>query len=179
MDNGALVEINTSKIDTSVVSAHSPLHQPSSLQYYSPSQHVELRRSTRTSSPPLWTQDFFMPTIKSPPFSIENFMQYDHPSTSVCCYLSQIEHFTKPLTFQEAEKDLNWVKAMETEINALQENNTWELIDLPQDKHVVGCKWVYKPKFHSDGMLNAIKHDWLQRGTLNKMEQIFKKPSHT
>jgi hypothetical protein len=35
---------------------------------------------------------------------------------------------------------------MNEEIEALEENKTWIVTDLPANKHPVGCKWVYKIK---------------------------------
>ena len=36
--------------------------------------------------------------------------------------------------------------AMEEEIQSLHKNQTWELVELPQGKRAIGCKWVYKKK---------------------------------
>lgn len=46
---------------------------------------------------------------------------------------------------------------MHTEIQALEANNTWVLTSLPFDKHVIGCKWVYKLKYKADGTLDRYK----------------------
>ena len=40
---------------------------------------------------------------------------------------------------------------MELEYNTLLKNNTWELVQLPKDKHVIGVKWIYRVKYHADG----------------------------
>lgn len=77
--------------------AHSPRQRMSS---HAQQQHARLRRLTRTSKPPLWTQDFVTSTIKSPPLSIGNFVQYNHRSTSLRCYLRKTEQLTEPLNFQ-------------------------------------------------------------------------------
>jgi hypothetical protein len=37
---------------------------------------------------------------------------------------------------------------MQTEMNALEKNSTWEFVELPKGKHVVGCKWVYSIKYN-------------------------------
>ena len=36
-----------------------------------------------------------------------------------------------------------WKLAMEAEIDAIEKNVTWELVDLPKDKKAVEYQWVY------------------------------------
>jgi hypothetical protein len=42
---------------------------------------------------------------------------------------------------------------MSEELNALSKTHTWDLVDLPPEKTMVGCKWVYKIKTKSDGFV--------------------------
>ncbi|KAJ8774749.1 hypothetical protein K2173_017195 [Erythroxylum novogranatense] len=42
---------------------------------------------------------------------------------------------------------------MKIEIDALETNNTWVVVDLPPSKQPIGCKWVYKLKLNVDGSL--------------------------
>jgi hypothetical protein len=42
---------------------------------------------------------------------------------------------------------------MSKELSALSQTHTWDLVDLPSGKTVVGCKWVYKIKIKSDGFV--------------------------
>ncbi|KAI9153880.1 hypothetical protein LWI28_017915 [Acer negundo] len=46
---------------------------------------------------------------------------------------------------------------MDEEIKALEKHKTWELVDLPDNKEVVGLKWVYKTKYRSDGSIQKYK----------------------
>ena len=46
---------------------------------------------------------------------------------------------------------------MEVEMDALQKNETWELVDLPSGKKPMGCKWVFVVKFKGDGSLKRYK----------------------
>ncbi|CAM8999360.1 unnamed protein product [Rhodiola kirilowii] len=50
------------------------------------------------------------------------------------------------------------------EIKALEDNHTWILTDLPRDKTLVDCKWIYKVKFHSDGSVERYKARLVARG---------------
>lgn len=42
------------------------------------------------------------------------------------------------------ETDPKWKEAMVEETKALTKNDTWELINLPEGKRPVGCKWIFK-----------------------------------
>ena len=41
---------------------------------------------------------------------------------------------------------LKWEQAMQSEMDSLIQNDTWELTPLPKDKKALPCKWVYKVK---------------------------------
>ncbi|KAK8949005.1 hypothetical protein KSP39_PZI005721 [Platanthera zijinensis] len=43
------------------------------------------------------------------------------------------------------------------EMSALDKNNTWELVQLPKGKTVVGCKWVFSVKQNSQGLVERYK----------------------
>jgi hypothetical protein len=54
-----------------------------------------------------------------------------------------------PTTFQEAvnsQEKSRWVGAMAEEMESLHKNQTWDLVELPERKRVIGCKWVFKKK---------------------------------
>ncbi|CAM8960752.1 unnamed protein product [Rhodiola kirilowii] len=53
---------------------------------------------------------------------------------------------------------------MDKEIKALESNNTWVLVDLPKDKTLVDCKWIYKIKYLSDGSVERFKARLVARG---------------
>ena len=54
-----------------------------------------------------------------------------------------------PTTFQEAihnQEKSRWMGAMVEEIQFLHKNQTWDLVEPPEGKRAIGCKWVYKKK---------------------------------
>ena len=46
---------------------------------------------------------------------------------------------------------------MQSEIKALQDNHTWDLVPLPTGKVPIGCKWVYKVKLKANGDIERFK----------------------
>ena len=46
---------------------------------------------------------------------------------------------------------------MKEDLDAFSKNHTWDLVTLPPWKSVVGCKWIYKIKNHSDGSIERYK----------------------
>nr|GEX28708.1 ribonuclease H-like domain-containing protein [Tanacetum cinerariifolium] len=75
-----------------------------------------------------------------------------------------IDENTKPSSFEEASKDPNWISAMNNEMNALYENDTWYLVDLPFGRKPIGSKWVFKIKYKSDGEVDSFKARVVAKG---------------
>ena len=46
--------------------------------------------------------------------------------------------------FEEASKEEVWRKVIDEGIKMIEKNHTWELMQKPEDKEIVGLKWVYK-----------------------------------
>jgi len=46
---------------------------------------------------------------------------------------------------------------MQAEIQALENNATWTITDLPHGKKALSCKWIYKTKYNSDGAVERIR----------------------
>ena len=59
--------------------------------------------------------------------------------------------------FEEAFKQEAWRKVMNEEIQVIEKNQTWELVDKPKDKDVIGVKWIYKVKHNPDGSVQRNK----------------------
>nr|GEZ57217.1 zinc finger, CCHC-type [Tanacetum cinerariifolium] len=60
---------------------------------------------------------------------------------------------------------------MNKELQALEANKTWELVLLPLNMIPIGCKWVYRIKFHADGTIERYKARLVAKG-LNQKEGI-------
>ncbi|XP_070678596.1 uncharacterized protein [Malus domestica] len=75
-----------------------------------------------------------------------------------------IEESTEPETFEEASQSSEWMTAMKEEIDALQQNQTWDLMPKPRDVKSISCKWVYKIKRRLDGSIERYKARLVARG---------------
>lgn len=53
---------------------------------------------------------------------------------------------------------------MDVEHDALQRNQTWQLVPRPKGKNVIGCKWVYKFKRKSNGSIDRYKARLVAKG---------------
>ena len=84
----------------------------------------QVRRSTRVSRPPARLTDYVMLT------------DADEPS----CYKEAML----------ASDHVKWEHAMQSELDNIHKNGTWELVPLPKDRKALPCKWVYKYKYTSD-----------------------------
>ncbi|KAJ0801008.1 putative RNA-directed DNA polymerase [Helianthus annuus] len=62
----------------------------------------------------------------------------------------------EPESYVEAMVDPNWKKAMDLELDSINKNKTWTLVDLPKDHKAIRLKWVFKLKKDTAG--NVIKH---------------------
>ncbi|KAL5752556.1 hypothetical protein ACOSQ2_023063 [Xanthoceras sorbifolium] len=98
----------------------------------------ELRRSTRVSIPPPHLSDY-------------------HCSFALATLY-------EPHTYREAHTDPLWQQAMHEELDALQKNHTWDMVDLPHGQSVVGCRWIYKIKTKADGSIERYKARLVARG---------------
>lgn len=78
-----------------------------------------------------------------------------------------------PECFEDALQQEVWRKAMEKEIASIEENNTWELMDLPEGAKVIGVKWVFKTKLNENGEINKFKARLVAKGYHQKQGVYF------
>ncbi|WVZ52426.1 hypothetical protein U9M48_003481 [Paspalum notatum var. saurae] len=73
-----------------------------------------------------------------------------------------------PPSYAEAEKDAHWRQAMEEEMNAIEENGTWELVEPPPSCRPISLKWVYKVKRDERGEVVRHKARLVARGFVQR-----------
>ncbi|CAJ2675758.1 unnamed protein product [Trifolium pratense] len=62
-----------------------------------------------------------------------------------------------PKNYAEAAKFDVWRTAMDQEIEAIKNNDTWELTTLPDGSNAIGVKWIYKTKYNEKGEIEKHK----------------------
>ena len=72
-------------------------------------------------------------------------------------FLAAITSGTEPKYSKEAMRSHDWRSSMADEIKALEANHTWSLVPLPPGKRALGCQWVYRVKYHSNGFVERLK----------------------
>lgn len=101
---------------------------------------VELIKSSRTTKPPVWLKDFVVQPQKGSQYPISNYVGYNTLSSTYQVSLAAYSAILEPKSFSEASRDPKWIDAMQSEIVALEKNNTWSVVDLPSRKTHIGCK---------------------------------------
>ena len=90
----------------------------------------------RTSKKPKYLNDYYLNDDDN-----DNLCMITH-----CCYSAK---FDVPKTYSQAISSNDkhkWNEAMEKEMNALVENDTYDIVPLPKSRECVGGKWVYTIK---------------------------------
>eukprot|EP00253_Pinus_taeda_P011529 PITA_11529 len=78
--------------------------------------------------------------------------------------MSKILNIVEPSNYEEASKSDEWRVAMHEEMESIYRNHTWDLVELPEGKTPIGCKWLYKPKINADGSVEKFKARLVAKG---------------
>jgi hypothetical protein len=134
------------------------------------------RKSSRLRTKPGYLQDYhchFADSSGSPsksfsssgiPYDISSFLSYDKLSSNHKHFSFSVSAIVEPQYYHQAVQFAEWREAMNNEIQALELNNTWTVVDLPSSKQAIGCKWVYKVKLKSDGTVERYKARLVAKG---------------
>lgn len=67
---------------------------------------------------------------------------------------------------------------MEAELAMIKKNCTWDLVDRPIDRKVIGVKWVYITKLNAHGSVNKLKVMLIPKGFSQQYGVDYVKPFH-
>ena len=117
-----------------------------------------LRRSERQTHQPKYLEDYVLLA--------------EELAEDVLLYLNN-----EPRNFEEAKNSKEWTRACEDEIESIEKNRTWELVELPFGAKAIGLKWVFKIKRNADGSINKFKARLVAKGYVQQygvdFEEVF------
>jgi hypothetical protein len=116
---------------------------------------------------------------RAPPTQVRVTIQRNHPVDRILGDISKgvttrlrlanfCEHYSfvssiEPFRVEEALLDLDWVLAMQEELNNFKRNEVWTLVPRPK-KNVVGTKWVFCNKQYEHGVVTRNKARLVAKG---------------
>ncbi|KAB2617910.1 hypothetical protein D8674_013779 [Pyrus ussuriensis x Pyrus communis] len=109
---------------------------------------------------------------RHPPARLQDFVTYKprHPLSN---YVSYHKLSPKHTAFLSNQSPV-WQQAMQDELQALDQHKTWSIETLHKGKKTVGCKWIYKVKFNSDGSIERHKARLVARGFTQTFDVDYK-----
>ena len=79
-------------------------------------------------------------------------------------FIASLDSISLPNKVSEALTHPGWRSAMIEEMNALTDNGTWDLVCLPAEKKVIGCRWVFTVKINPNGSIARLKVHLVAKG---------------
>ena len=89
--------------------------------------------------------------------SIKNFISYVGLSQPYQAFISRLDNVQILANIQEALIHIGWKQAVQEEIMALENTNTWIIIKLHPRNKTVSCKWVFAVKHKANGRIERLK----------------------
>ena len=95
---------------------------------------------------------------------ISKFVSYDNLSPLFHAFTTNLSRIDVPGTIEDALAVPEWKNAVLEEMQALEKNDTWSLVELPQGKGVIECKPVFTIKVRPNGSIERYKAQLVAKG---------------
>ncbi|CAI7872982.1 unnamed protein product [Closterium sp. NIES-54] len=145
-----------------------------------PAAEEEGRGKRRIQAPNRLTYDALGKSAKSALAGAALMVGEDEESDYEECafaFFSLVEMPGEPATLKEALESSDaeeWKKAMESELKSIEENGTWELVELPEGRKAITSKWLFKIKSDADGKIERYKSRLVAKGYQQKEKVDYK-----
>ncbi len=117
------------------------------------------RREVKRSNPPRRSNRSRRPCVR---------FGYDDTANTACHVALQAAEIEEPSTIEEAlssDHAEEWQTATNSEFKSLMDNDTWNLVDLPEGR---GCKWIFRVKYDGEGEVKKFKGRLVAQGYSQK-----------
>nr|KAJ0208966.1 hypothetical protein LSAT_V11C400171360 [Lactuca sativa] len=84
-------------------------------------------------------------------------------SNNICMYVNFVSMIL-PDKIHTALQDVDWIKAMQEELNEFERHKVWTLVPRPSGKTITGTRWVYRNKVDKDGIITRNKARLVAQG---------------
>ena len=164
-----LVSVDVSFLDLPIYTLASPtpasippLTKPPITQVYTRCQNPPVSSPTPTASTldPVSSDDLPIALRKGKcqcVHPISSFCSYNHLSSHSWSFIASLDSISLPNTVREALSHRGWHSVMVEEMQALDDNDTWNLVQLHIGKKVIGCHWVFTVKVNPDSSVAQLK----------------------
>nr|GEW70501.1 hypothetical protein [Tanacetum cinerariifolium] len=115
-----------------------------------PNEMPSTRRSTRTTTQPVWLKDFVTSKHrvssvvsdkdKQPVYPLFQEADFHNYPNDYVASLAHVLATSEPNSYFQAASDPKWVEVMEKELKALEINDTWQLTELPEGHKAISSK---------------------------------------
>ena len=112
----------------------------------------------------LFNQEVVTPSTSNTRYILNQYITYSNFSIAHHKFVHNISHLEKPASYKQAHHNPKWVEAMQVELCALTNNNTWTMVPLPPGHHPINCKWIFKIKYNSNGTVEHYKAQLVAKG---------------
>ncbi|KAL4310065.1 hypothetical protein GQ457_01G025390 [Hibiscus cannabinus] len=133
-----------------------------------------VRRSTRVSIKPSYLKQYLCNSASVSEMSsngssnclypIENHISSSRLSPEYVEYIFNISLPCEPVFYHQAARLPEWRDAMQDELQAMDNLQTWTIVPLPAGKKPIDCKWVYRIKRKADGSIDRYKAQLVAKG---------------
>ncbi|RVW34481.1 Retrovirus-related Pol polyprotein from transposon RE2 [Vitis vinifera] len=177
LGNGSLnASGNPPFVPAPIHTSSSPVTDLSLLSHFDPSPEISAPEPGLGLAPVVPAQDLDLDlpialrkgTRACTKHPIAKYISYSNLSDNYRAFTTNISKLVVPRNIQEALDEPSWKLAVFEEMNALKKNGTWEVVDLPKEKKVVGCKWVFMIKSKADGSVERYKARLVAKATKAK-----------
>eukprot|EP00253_Pinus_taeda_P008926 PITA_08926 len=83
-------------------------------------------------------------------------------------YQALVAQDGEPASFKEATQHQVWLDVLVEEYNSIMVNDVWEVVPRPQERSVVGSRWIHKIKYAADDSVKKYKVRFVAKGYAQK-----------
>lgn len=89
-----------------------------------------------------------------------NYVSDENFSEAHKAFLAAVIKGVEPRIYKEIVQLKVWRDSMKDEMDALERNKTFSIVDLPPGKEAIDNMWLYKYKYGPNGEIKDICLDW-------------------